>query len=173
MKPQITMVLTGLCLFGMSTQAWAQERPYSTEAAVPAPSPEAQIVSLQARLAQQEQALANHRVLLAQARAEGELKDELLILGRERNAELYRIASEILDRYSGVGVGEALARREPFVQAVRVDLENRVQDYEDRLRAARIDEATLPPSVERRRDEELDRRRAEAATAEPSVTPDQ
>lgn len=166
-------VLTLSCFAGAVP---AQERPYLVDATVAAtPSPEEQIAALQARLAQQEQALQNHRTLLAQARAEGALKDELLILGRVRNAELYEIASEILDRYSGVGIGEALARREPFVQAARVDLQNRVQDYEDRLRAARIDETTLPPSVERRMEEDLERRRAAAAaeSAEPSAPPAQ
>lgn len=171
MKRMIITTVAGLALASLSSPLLAQETPYPVEAtAVTAPSPEEQIATLQARLARQEQALQNHRTLLAQARAEGALKDELLILGRARNAELYQIASEILDRYAGVGIGESLARREPFVQAARVDLQNRVQDYEDRLRAARIDETTLPPSVERRMDEDLQRRSAAAETAEPSAT---
>lgn len=176
MKRMIIATVAGLALASLSGQILAQEAPYSAEAtAAVAPSPEEQIATLQARLAQQEQALQNHRTLLAQARAESALKDELLILGRTRNAELYGIASEILDRYAGVGIGESLARREPFIQTARVNLQNRVQDYEDRLRAARIDETTLPPSVERRMDEDLERRRAAAAaeTAEPPATPAQ
>lgn len=175
MKRMIIAAVSGLTFASLAGQALAQT-PYPVDAAAPAaPSPEEQIAALQARLAQQEQALQNHRVLLTRARAESALKDELLILGRARNAELYGIASEILDRYAGVGIGESMARREPFVQAARVDLQNRVQDYEDRLRAARIDETTLPPSVERRMDEDLERRRATAAaeTAEPSATPAQ
>jgi len=178
MNRMILGAAAAVCLAGLSGQASAQQAapvgvaPVAS-APAPAPTPEEQIARLQARLAQSEQALANHRILLAQARADGALKDELLILGRTRNAELYQIASQILDRYAGMGVPEALVRREPFVQAARVDLENRVQDYEDRLRAARIDETTLAPSVERRMDEELARRRAEAAAAEPSATPAQ
>lgn len=170
MSRMILRAIAALCLAGVSGQASAQQT--APAGAVPpgampvaAPTPEERIATLQARLAQQEQALENHRVLLAQARAEMALKDELLILGRTRNAELFQIANQILDRYAGVGIGEALVRREPFVQAARVDLENRVQDYEDRLRAARIDETTLPPSVEQRMDEELARRRADAAAA--------
>lgn len=176
MNRLIITAFAGLAMASLASPILAQETPYPVEAtASAAPSPEEQIATLQARLAQREQALQNHRTLLAQARAEGALKDELLILGRARNAELYAIASEILDRYAGVGIGESLARREPFVQAARVDLQNRVQDYEDRLRAARIDETTLPPSVERRMDEDLQRRRAAAAaeTAEPPATPAQ
>lgn len=168
MNRMILGAVAALCLTGVSGQAMAQQAaPVTTvvPAPAPVPTPEEQIAALQARLAQSEQALANHRVLLAQARAEMALKDELLVLGRTRNAELYQIANQILDRYAGVGIGEALVRREPFVQAARVDLENRVQDYEDRLRAARIDESTLPPSVAQRMDEDLARRRAEAAAA--------
>lgn len=174
MSRMILGAMAALCLTGVSGQASAQQAaPAVAITPAPAPTPEEQIATLQARLAQSEQALANHRALLAQARAAGALKDELLILGRTRNAELYQIASDILDRYAGVGIGEALVRREPFVQAARVDLQNRVQDYEDRLRAARIDETTLPPSVEQRMDEDLARRRAESAAAAPAATPAQ
>lgn len=154
----------------LSGPVLAQESPEAAApaAAVEAPGAEDQLAALQARFAQQEQALQNHRQLLAQARTEIALKDELIVLGRQRNAELYQIASQILDRYARMGVGEALVRREPFVQAARVDLENRIQDYEDRLRAARIYETTLPPSVEQRMQEDIDRRRAEAAADEPT-----
>lgn len=178
MSRMILGTIAALCLAGVPGAASAQQT--APTGAVPPgvtpvapPTPEEQIATLQARLMQSEQALANHRVLLAQARSEGALKDELLVLGRNRNAELYQIASDILDRYAHMGVGEAMVRREPFVQAARVDLQNRVQDYEDRLRAARINETTLPPSVERRMDEDLARRRAEAASAEPSAAPAQ
>lgn len=111
---------------------------------------------LQARNAQLEQALENHRVLLAQARAEAALKDELIVLGRERNAELYGTAKEILDRYGDLDFRDVMSRREPFVQASRVRLENQMQDYEDRLRAARVYETTLPPSVEARMQRDLE-----------------
>lgn len=165
-------LVLGVALASFAGAAIAQEQPYLPETGTPAPpSAEQQLSMLQARFHQQGQALENHRQLLAQARSEIALKDELLVLGRERNAEIYGIASEILDRYAGVGVSEALSRREPFVQASRVRLENRVQDYEDRLRAARIHENTLPPSVERRMQEDLDRRRSEAGEAEAAATP--
>lgn len=170
MARMIRALALGLALAGLAGAASAQQVPVAPVTAVPAPpTAEDQLAALQARFAQQGQALENHRQMLAQARAEIALKDELLVLGRQRNAELYQIASQILDRYAGMGVGEALVRREPFVQAARVDLENRVQDYEDRLRAARVYETTLPPSVERRMQEDLERRRAEAAAAEPAT----
>lgn len=160
-----------LALMAMPVQA-QEPTPYTAlpgVAAAPEPTPEEVIEQLTRRLAQAEQALANHRVLLDQARAEIALKDELIVLGRERNAELYATAQEILQRYSDVGFLEVAGRREPFVQSMRVRLENQKQDYEDRLRAARIYETTLPPSVQREMDADLERRRQAAAEqAEPA-----
>lgn len=126
----------------------------------------ATIIELGARADRQAVALANAQAELKARRDTAVLKDELLVLGRERNAELYKIAQEILAKYADVDVGEALSRREPFVQARRVALENAVQAYEDRLRDSRVLESTLPPSVERRMQEDLARSQdAPAATA--------
>lgn len=170
--PIMAAVLLGLC----AASTVHAQTPYEAVAAEAPTPPDVQIEALNARLDQAEQALANHRTLLAQARSEIALKDELIVLGRERNGELYAIAQEILARYGDVDFREVLSRREPFVQTARVRLENRMQDYEDRLRAARVYETTLPPSVERRMQQELDQRRsAEAAatpdTAAPTPTP--
>ncbi len=52
---------------------------------------------------------------------------------RSRNAELYKVGSEILARYEKFGVGEALAAREPFTGNTKVKLQNIVQDYNDKL----------------------------------------
>jgi hypothetical protein len=51
----------------------------------------------------------------------------------DRNGALFRLGREILDRYARVGIGDVLATREPFVGARRVELENLVQDYGDKL----------------------------------------
>jgi chromosome segregation ATPase len=52
-----------------------------------------------------------------------------------RNAELFRLGSEILDRYEKFGLGEQFLAREPFVGRARVELENQVDTYEDQLLA--------------------------------------
>lgn len=166
MNSRTLAILLPVALAGFGGAAMAQTAATPTEqpaAVASEPTPEMIIQGLSARLAQTEQALANHRVQLAQVRSEIALKDELIVLGRERNAELYGIAQEILERYGDIGWSEMVTRREPFIQTTRVRLENSIQDYEDRLRAARIYESTLPPSVERRMTEELERRQAEAA----------
>ncbi|WP_165186545.1 hypothetical protein [Caulobacter soli] len=131
-----------------------------------------QVLALQAELAdlrdryQRQQVVAdNARQETDALRAELKLKDELLVLGRQRNAELYTISSEILDR---------LARRkslEPFVQAHRVSMENKVQDYEDRLRAARVYDTTLPPSVQLRMQQELSAKAAAAPDPAQAAAP--
>lgn len=50
-----------------------------------------------------------------------------------KNAELFRIGSEILDRYEKFSLGAQFLAREPFIGRARVDLENQIQDYDDKL----------------------------------------
>jgi chromosome segregation ATPase len=50
-----------------------------------------------------------------------------------RNAEMYRLANEVLDRYAQFGLGTAIAAREPFVGITKVKFQNLVQDYQNKL----------------------------------------
>lgn len=50
-----------------------------------------------------------------------------------KNAELFKVGNEILDRYKNVDFGDVLRDREPFIGTSRVKLQNIVQDYEDKL----------------------------------------
>ena len=50
-----------------------------------------------------------------------------------RNAALFRLGKEILERYEKFGLGTALTAKEPFVGVTRVKLQNLVQDYSDKL----------------------------------------
>ena len=52
---------------------------------------------------------------------------------RARNAELYKLGTEILERYRSFGIGEALSAREPFTGNAKVKLDNLIQDYGDKL----------------------------------------
>lgn len=123
------------------------------------PTPQERIAELEAQLARQTRIADNARRSLDALRAEDKLKDELLVLGRQRNAELYAIAVEIAEKY-------VRSRSiEPFLQERRVKMENLKQSYEDRLRAARIYESTLPPSVQQRMDAELGQGAGQAAPA--------
>lgn len=125
---------------------------------------EARIARLEAELARQTRIASNARQSLDALRAEMKLKDELLVLGRERNAELYAIAMEIAKKHVRSDDWE------PFFQGERVKMENLRQSYEDRLRAARIHESTLPPSVQQRMDAELGTNPA-ARTDKPAENP--
>jgi hypothetical protein len=59
---------------------------------------------------------------------------ERLVADRQaKNLALYKIATEILQRYQQFGLGDALTAREPFVGITRVKLQNLVQDYQDKL----------------------------------------
>jgi chromosome segregation ATPase len=56
-----------------------------------------------------------------------------------KNAELFRIGSEILDRYEKFSLGAQFLAREPFVGRARVELENQIQDYDDKMMAQKDD----------------------------------
>lgn len=59
---------------------------------------------------------------------------ERKVADRERqNLELYKTASEILQRYRDFGLGRAIAAREPFTGVAKAKIEEQVQDYSDKL----------------------------------------
>lgn len=69
---------------------------------------------------------------------------EVVVLNRKvadhqvKNAAMFKLGNEILDRYEKFGLGTALTAREPFVGLTRVKFENLVQDYGDKLTAEKI-----------------------------------
>jgi chromosome segregation ATPase len=80
------------------------------------------------------------------------LASQVIVLQRRvedderKNAELYRLGKEILNRYEKFGLGTALTAREPFVGVTRVKLENLVQDYSDKLTDQQIKPPAASPS---------------------------
>jgi septal ring factor EnvC (AmiA/AmiB activator) len=58
---------------------------------------------------------------------------EKLAASEARNGRMYAVGKEIIDWLSKVGVGGALAAREPLLGLKRVELENAAQDYADKL----------------------------------------
>lgn len=68
-----------------------------------------------------------------------DLASKIIILDRRiadqqaKNAEMYRLANEVLDRYAQFGLGTAIAAREPFVGIMKVKFQNLVQDYQNKL----------------------------------------
>ena len=52
---------------------------------------------------------------------------------RDRNARLCIIAQELVERYKNKGVGDAIAQKEPFTQAGKIELEKLLQEYQFRI----------------------------------------
>jgi len=57
---------------------------------------------------------------------------------KSQNLELYRVATEILERYRSFSMGDALKAREPFTGITKARLDSQVQDYRDKVEDARI-----------------------------------
>lgn len=68
-----------------------------------------------------------------------ELASKIVLLDRRiadqqvKNAEMYRLGNEVLDRYAQFGLGTAISAREPFVGITKVKFQNLVQDYQNKL----------------------------------------
>lgn len=50
-----------------------------------------------------------------------------------KNVALFKVGNEILARYASMDFRDALGAREPFIGVKRVELQNLVQDYQDKL----------------------------------------
>ena len=78
----------------------------------------------------------------------GQLKDQNADLQssiddmQKRNIELYKLATEVLERYKAFSFGEALEAKEPFIGVTRTRLENLIQGYEGRLMDVKLAQNT-------------------------------
>ena len=57
-----------------------------------------------------------------------------------KNNELMKVGRELLRRYEALTVGDILVAREPLLQARRVEIQNLLQDYQDKL----LDQKAIP-----------------------------
>jgi chromosome segregation ATPase len=64
-----------------------------------------------------------------------------------KNGELFKIGTEILDRYAKMDIGDALAAREPFLGIKRVELQNVIQDYHNRLLDQKVEQNSSQQSA--------------------------
>lgn len=62
-----------------------------------------------------------------------------------KNVKLYLLSHQILDAYAKVSLGDVMVAREPFLGLKRVQLENAVQDDEDKIYGAQCDLTPPPP----------------------------
>jgi chromosome segregation ATPase len=59
-------------------------------------------------------------------------------LTEEKNAKLYQLGRELLDLYEHKSVLDVVGVAEPVTKLKRVEYENAVQDYEDKLRGSHV-----------------------------------
>jgi chromosome segregation ATPase len=50
-----------------------------------------------------------------------------------KNTQLVKVGRELLQRYEGVTVGETIVTREPLIGLRRVEIQNLLQDYNDKI----------------------------------------
>jgi len=61
-----------------------------------------------------------------------------------KNAKLYDLNVELLKRYADKGVVDVVTGREPLTGLKRVELDNLVQDLQDKLDEQRVSAAQTP-----------------------------
>jgi len=97
-----------------------------------------QIEQTTAELDRRQEALATRASEIAALQASGKQGAAALATCEEKNGALAGVATELMAKYRDVGFWDALRRREPFTRVRRVQVENLLEDYRDRVEAARI-----------------------------------
>ena len=64
----------------------------------------------------------------------------------KKNAQLYRISMDLMDKYQSKGFISVLLQAEPFTQLERVKIQNLMQEYGDKAEAAKIVSTRVPVS---------------------------
>jgi chromosome segregation ATPase len=94
---------------------------------------QAAAVQANTALAQTNQALIERSTGLVQLQSMHQAQGQQLQSCSAHNVELYRLGTDLLQRYENKGMVDTLTTQEPFLQTRRVKLENLVQDYRDQL----------------------------------------
>jgi chromosome segregation ATPase len=109
---------------------------------------------LKARLAETERQLAEQSE--GRNKAEDEGRRLRAALGAQeaatkdcqaKNVALYRYGQELAEKYKDKGVVDALTQQEPFTGLKRVQIENLLEDYRDKLDSQKIEPAPPQPPV--------------------------
>ena len=67
-----------------------------------------------------------------------EATEQTLVTCQEHNVKLYESGKELLERYQTKGTISGLLQDEPLLQFNSVEMENILQEYEDKLRAGQV-----------------------------------
>ena len=74
-------------------------------------------------------------------------RDKELSVCTADNQKLGALSKELLSRYADKGMWDAMLVREPLTQIKRVELENLVQQYDDRITESSVTPATVAPKA--------------------------
>ena len=99
---------------------------------------EALKVTMKDTIEQKERLLASTEEKRKTFQEKAMLLDRRVSEQQAKNATMYQIGVEILDRYEKFGLGDALSAREPFIGKTRVKFQNLVQEFQDKLTEQRI-----------------------------------
>lgn len=76
----------------------------------------------------------------------GARQKEAIALCGQRNVKLYEYGNELLGAYQGKGCASALMQAEPFTRLKRIEVENMVEDYRDKLDEQKFETENAAPS---------------------------
>jgi hypothetical protein len=65
----------------------------------------------------------------------------------KKNAELYRISSDLMDKYQSKGLVSVMLLAEPFTQIERVKMQSLMQEYKDKSDAAKLVPTEKPADI--------------------------
>lgn len=102
--------------------------------------------ALSGKLAETEKKLAETSDALGKSETSGrqlsaglQQKTQGLATCEAKNEKLHGYGTELLDRYEKKGCGDAMLQGEPFTQLKRVEIENLVEDYREKLDEQKLD----------------------------------
>lgn len=99
-----------------------------------------QLQELIAKFRETAQTLRDTETDRAQARNQLAAREREFKTCVDRNAALYNLNAEVLERMDGRGFWSSVAEREPFTRLKRVELENLIEDYKYRADELRLQE---------------------------------
>ena len=68
-----------------------------------------------------------------------------LAASEAKNLQLYKYSVELMDRYKNKGVWSGVAQMEPFTGLKRVEIENLLDEYRDKLEAQKAESTSAKP----------------------------
>jgi chromosome segregation ATPase len=99
---------------------------------------EGQVRETAAELARAKRALAEREAELTLSKELASREGAARAEAESKNAKLYALSRELMERYRSQGFWEAVRRKEPFMGLKQVEVENLLEQYRDRADEARV-----------------------------------